>query len=44
MPFDLQLTEPSPLSWVTLAVNLLIGAALSLVLGWHFVASIFAMA
>ena len=37
MPFDLQLTEPSPLSPVTLIANLLIGAALSLLLGWHFV-------
>ena len=37
MPFDLQLTEPSPLSPLTLAANLLIGAVLSFVLGWHFV-------
>ena len=37
MPFDLQLTEPSPLSPVTLIANLLIGTALSLLLGWHFV-------
>lgn len=37
MPFDLQLTEPSPLSPLSLIVNLLIGAVLSLLLGWHFV-------
>ncbi len=37
MPFDLQLTEPSPLSPLTLAANLLIGAVVSFVLGWHFV-------
>ncbi len=37
MPFDLQLTEPSPLSPLSLIVNLLVGAVLSLVLGWHFV-------
>lgn len=36
--FDaLQLTDPAPLSIVTLIVNLVIGAAISMLLGWHFV-------
>ncbi len=37
MSIDLPLTEPSPLSPLTLMVNLLIGTALSMILGWHFV-------